>query len=125
MIKMMLLFILLFIFFVNAINPAWDDNQRKEDISYGTFINVLYIDTTTNNVMYFLQITDIHIVRPNEGKQISNFNTFFEKVLPEINPDMVLATGDLTNGRKKMMQSINSYFIINNSWPNTGRMGKL
>lgn len=56
--------------------------------------------------MYFLQITDIHIVRPNEGKQISNFNTFFEKVLPEINPEMVLATGDLTNGRKKMMQSI-------------------
>lgn len=70
------------------------------------FCFVLLIDRTTSNVMYFLQITDIHLVRPNEGKQISNFKTFFEKVLPEINPLMVIATGDLTNGRKKMLQSI-------------------
>ena len=82
---------------IHPIQHSTDPTKRSED--------AMVVDDSPDNVLVFLQLTDIHISSHNKKGHIAHFKSFVENELPFINPEFVLATGDLTDAKdeKKML----------------------
>ncbi|CAL8074381.1 unnamed protein product [Calicophoron daubneyi] len=52
-------------------------------------------------IFWFVQITDLHISDNTAPSRITDLKNFCSVTLPLIRPELVLATGDLTNARSK------------------------
>lgn len=57
------------------------------------------IDDTFDNLVWFLQVTDLHISNRGHFDREKDFAEFAEKYVNSIKPDVVLVTGDITDGR--------------------------
>ncbi|KAM8920792.1 transmembrane protein 62 [Pelodytes ibericus] len=53
------------------------------------------------NLLWGVQVTDIHVSKFLDPVRVSSFETFCSESLSAINPALVLATGDLTDGKTK------------------------
>jgi hypothetical protein len=54
---------------------------------------------TTENLFYFIQISDIHTSVHNKYGGINNLRLFLNNTLSKISPEFVLATGDITDAK--------------------------
>ncbi|KAJ6645818.1 Transmembrane protein [Pseudolycoriella hygida] len=66
--------------------------------------NALRIDDSTEHLMLFVQVSDIHISIFSDKQRIEQFREFTSQTLSILKPDVVLASGDLTDARD------NNYF---------------
>lgn len=51
------------------------------------------------NLLYVLQVSDIHVSRHFEPSRIADFGQFCNKTIPLIDPELILITGDLTDAK--------------------------
>lgn len=56
--------------------------------------------------MWWVMMTDMHLQESNKGKQYENFKNFLDNILPKINPNFVINSGDITNGIETIFSSI-------------------
>lgn len=59
-----------------------------------------FLDETTDHLMWFVQVSDLHISQFHDDTRIESFELLCNSVLSLIQPRVVLATGDLTDGKK-------------------------
>ena len=52
-----------------------------------------------DNLVHFVQVSDIHISTHNEERRTKDFHIFCSKTLKLINPEVVVITGDLTDAK--------------------------
>ncbi len=55
---------------------------------------------STNHLFWFVQISDLHISHVHDPTRITSFRAFCQQVLALIKPKVLLASGDLTDGKK-------------------------
>ncbi|XP_055329801.1 transmembrane protein 62-like [Paramacrobiotus metropolitanus] len=64
------------------------------------FANVAPRDTL-DNLMWFMQITDLHINEYEEPERIAQLQEFCSVVVDAVRPSVVLASGDLTDAKRR------------------------
>jgi Icc-related predicted phosphoesterase len=57
------------------------------------------IDKSDNNILYWVQISDIHI-NMEEKSQLDAFESFCNETIQTVSPNFVIATGDIIDGEK-------------------------
>jgi predicted MPP superfamily phosphohydrolase len=62
--------------------------------------DVIIGDKLDNNLIWFLQVTDLHISNRGDKDRETDFIEFSKTYIDAIKPDAVLVTGDITDGRK-------------------------
>lgn len=61
--------------------------------------NVVIAEKLDNNLMWFLQVTDLHLSNRGEFQREKDFIEFCDRYVDIFKPDAVLVTGDITDGR--------------------------
>jgi hypothetical protein len=60
----------------------------------------------TENVFWFLHVSDVHIGSPLYGKYEANARRVFDEVVPTVQPWFVLVSGDLVDGAKSSIPTL-------------------
>ncbi|XP_060530687.1 transmembrane protein 62-like isoform X2 [Cylas formicarius] len=90
--------ILLSIFFANIINLISTTLVHPKDHTKERFFK---IGDKFDNLIWILQITDIHVSIFQDPSRITEFKEFCHYTIDRIRPSLVLASGDLTDAKTK------------------------
>ncbi|CAH0560338.1 unnamed protein product [Brassicogethes aeneus] len=88
--------ILLSIFLANVLNLLSTDALAAKDFSNDDFIQV---GDSFDHLIWFLQISDIHISIFRDPSRITQFREFCHYTVNAVEPSLVLASGDLTDAK--------------------------
>jgi hypothetical protein len=69
----------------------------SQDSNMESVENVL--SDSDNHLVWFMQISDLHISIHHDQTRITDFDEFCKRVLALVQPSVVLATGDLTDAK--------------------------
>ncbi|CAH8480334.1 unnamed protein product [Schistosoma turkestanicum] len=61
------------------------------------------VDGSGDNIFWFVQITDLHFSKFGHKDRQADFFEFCSKHIPVIRPELVIASGDITDGMGKML----------------------
>ncbi|XP_050511047.1 transmembrane protein 62-like [Diabrotica virgifera virgifera] len=89
--------VLLAIFFAHVVNLL-STAAAPQESNKSTFINVT---DSPDHILWFLQVTDIHISIFKDHNRITEFREFCDLTVGAIQPSVVLASGDLTDAKTK------------------------
>ncbi|XP_063982215.1 transmembrane protein 62-like [Diachasmimorpha longicaudata] len=97
--------VMLSIFVANVANLIATDSKthhEEETQRFGREKPRIYkIGDKMDNLMWFLQISDIHISIFKDPFRITELKEFCDKTVDAFNPPVVIASGDLTDAKKK------------------------
>lgn len=69
-----------------------------------------YIDES--NIFSFIQISDTHLSHNPTSMSLINFRIFTSTIVPAFNPDVVVHTGDITDGWIDGLMSILLFYLL-------------
>lgn len=83
---------------------------KNVDAPHDVFRNdSVIVDDKGENVMWFLQITDLHLSVFHDSNRVVDLRQFCDQTLRTIRPKVVLATGDLTDAKNRDGQGSRQY----------------
>ncbi|KAJ3112991.1 Transmembrane protein 62 [Phlyctochytrium bullatum] len=85
------------VLFRHTTDPATEDPLR----SFPSPNDSVALGDSVDNLFTFVQISDLHISRYNDFGGLPHAESFFERELTLIGPDLVLVTGDLIDAKSK------------------------
>ena len=89
---------------------------------------ILKLDEKTNHLVWFLQISDLHLSAFRDPTRTSQLLNFVKYTINIINPAVVLASGDLTDAKKNILfdskQHIYEWLMYNSILHSTGILNK-
>ncbi|XP_017772188.1 PREDICTED: transmembrane protein 62-like isoform X2 [Nicrophorus vespilloides] len=100
-ITLMLIFSILIANVTNILNheDSYIVGGKTKEKHFSSRRAIPQITDTVDNLIWFLQISDIHISIFRENSRITEFREFCHLTLDVIKPTVVLATGDLTDAK--------------------------
>ncbi|GAB6029706.1 hypothetical protein CHUAL_005428 [Chamberlinius hualienensis] len=89
---------LLSIDYTEISNITLKQNEKSSRDGFGK-LSESGLGNSNQHLMWFIQISDLHISSFMDPTRIENLKEFCKEVVPAIQPKVVLASGDLTDGR--------------------------
>ncbi|KAI9483663.1 MAG: hypothetical protein EXX96DRAFT_151121 [Benjaminiella poitrasii] len=69
----------------------------------------IVLGTESNNIFYFVHVTDLHLSRYRPKGHTYHFLHFIQSILPIVKPEFVVVTGDLTDAKDKKRVTSQQY----------------
>ncbi|CAH1408269.1 unnamed protein product [Nezara viridula] len=98
---LILVFSILIANFLNLISTEINDELATPRISSLLNHRELKIGDSKNHLMWFAQVSDLHISKFQDNGRATELLEFCDFTMKHINPSVILATGDITDAKKR------------------------
>jgi predicted MPP superfamily phosphohydrolase len=89
------------------------DHYQLEEAFIESEPSLNYLDDSTAHLVWFMQISDLHLSVFHDQTRIKDFDYFCKEIVGLIKPNVVLATGDLTDAKASDLTGSRQY---ENEW---------